>query len=927
MPEQPTKLRPDRDLQCYFQRPSAAAALSDTSATGFTVSGAFRQQFDWAVVEWNRDNVFEHPALRPLPDGDLSGIQLSYEEERTNCMAMDCKLWPTVDWPFLRVWATGADAVEREYKVPLKDHATPIEGDFAAAQATFELGGTVTASDYVELVWEAGDGVSPWLRHATHMMYYNDTLAGVAQGLADAINANTPDTGMAAAVDGTQITLQYASAAGANGNRVGAYANVGGSGTETWQPSWRILSGGTSPTTWRVDLDFSSLQGYVGPDFTAMAAVPTGSVRRMRWTWAPAQQSADFLRTEFQVTVANWAVTGTGAAYMVAGPGSWRVEDDSPSLTWAGTWQDRANGNYSGGSIRPTDTLGASVSYTYTAVGNHTAYLGTRKFLSDSAAGAQISIAFDGTTRQESLAMNGVEDTLVRIKVADAGAGAHTVTATHAGNGVFYFDFFEIAIPSAAPPAFAETLLTTLATDWDTDHSIALAPERTAWLLESLGFHGRANHYAGAMWFYELTRPGHQYASATVTFTGTPDFGAYTNLQVDTAAFQHLNLVADTAASIAKAFELELNAGATAVWGRAQGATLTIWSRTMGTAGNGMAVTADTGESQDFTAQPSGPLSGGADGDIASMPWADGWRTDLSSVPRLNRAARDWHSSYFRALKGYGIDVAAAFSMELQHGDPTPQTGIAQQYPDGSPALLNTPAVQTNFSPASTAFWQQVYLEMADLMSAAGITPYLQFGEVQWWYNAAPSGMPFYDAYTASAFQAEYGRPMAVIPSQNALPDGFQAECAFLPKLIGEFTQAIIGYVRAAHADARFEALYPMDTNDTPLNKIVNYPTDYWTPANLTCLKTENFLYTGNRDLNQVRNSIQLPMQLGFPPAQSSHLVGIGDYTTPWRKERRLALAKGVESVVLFALDQFCLIGYSLPLRPGLRRAVAMGSS
>ncbi|MCU1235005.1 MAG: hypothetical protein JWP63_2972, partial [Candidatus Solibacter sp.] len=28
MPEQLTKLRPDRDLQCYFERPSAVAALS-----------------------------------------------------------------------------------------------------------------------------------------------------------------------------------------------------------------------------------------------------------------------------------------------------------------------------------------------------------------------------------------------------------------------------------------------------------------------------------------------------------------------------------------------------------------------------------------------------------------------------------------------------------------------------------------------------------------------------------------------------------------------------------------------------------------------------------------------------------------------------------------------------------------------------------
>jgi len=33
-------------------------------------------------------------------------------------------------------------------------------------------------------------------------------------------------------------------------------------------------------------------------------------------------------------------------------------------------------------------------------------------------------------------------------------------------------------------------------------------------------------------------------------------------------------------------------------------------------------------------------------------------------------------------------------------------------------------------------------------------------------------------------------------------------------------------------------------------------------------------------------------MQLGFPCSQSSHLVGIGEYTTPWDKARRLALGE-----------------------------------
>jgi hypothetical protein len=53
--------------------------------------------------------------------------------------------------------------------------------------------------------------------------------------------------------------------------------------------------------------------------------------------------------------------------------------------------------------------------------------------------------------------------------------------------------------------------------------------------------------------------------------------------------------------------------------------------------------------------------------------------------------------------------------------------------------------------------------------------------------------------------------------------------------------------------------------------------------------------------------------------------VGIGEYTTPWPKEQRLALGEGLDSVVLFALDQFCLIGYGLPLDDGARRALFMG--
>src|ERR1700680_3887911 len=157
MAETIEKLRPDRDLQCFFYRPtsvsplsngSAIAALSETSPSGFTVSGTWRQQFDWAVVEWNRDNVYEHPAFRYLPDGDLSGLSLTYEETRTNCIPMDSQLFAIVDWPSLRVWATPTGGSETVYWVPLISHATPIAGSYQTAYADFTLSGTTPAGDY-----------------------------------------------------------------------------------------------------------------------------------------------------------------------------------------------------------------------------------------------------------------------------------------------------------------------------------------------------------------------------------------------------------------------------------------------------------------------------------------------------------------------------------------------------------------------------------------------------------------------------------------------------------------------------------------------------------------------------------------------------------------------------------------------------------
>lgn len=919
MSETLQKLQSNRDLQCYFFEPSAIAALSATSAAGYTVSGTWRQQFDWAVIEWNRDNVFEHPAFRYLPDGDLSGLTLSYQETRQNCIPLDSDLYPTVDWPTLRVWANNGSG-EQIYKVPLTTYATPVAGSYQSSTVQFTLGGTVTAGDYVGLAFLS--------EHYPYLMNAGDTLDFAIQNIVEGINAFSPT--MTASATGSTITITYLgtgrptnSTTGANGNLIGAYSYVSGSQTEQWDAPSKQFSGGTSPSQWQITLPFASLVDPV------LGVIPASSIRKLRWTYSAALQPGAFVRSEFQVVVSNWTVTGTGQGYSVAGPGTQRIEDDSDQVQYMGTWTSEG-GNYSGGMIHFTSVPQSSISCTYAFSQEHSLYLGTR--LID--AGTVISVVLDGGAPiSVDLSVPG-EDVLIRTLLGQLGSGTHTVTATHNGEAgtYFYFDFLEIAVPTTTLPAEASELKLTAATDWDTLHSQALAPERTAWMIYSLGFQARVNHYVGALWFYELTCIGQQYASTTITFSGSPDpnlitqiiLGTYGQPSSTDTTIDHLNLVGDTTETLATAFALLLNGGYTAVWAQASGNQLTIYSRSMGTDGNTITI-ATSANTTNLTITISGTattsgvttLSGGVDGN---------WYTDLQAVPRLNRAVRDWSQSYFQALNGYGFDATASFSMELGNGDPSAEAGIAQVYPDGVAVIVSTPALQTNFSPTSVAFWQQVHLDMATVMSAAGLTPYLQFGEVQWWYFPDDgSGMPFYDAYTTSTFQSQFGRPMTVITSNTVDSSTVPQEAVFLPGLIGSFTAQIRSFVRATYPNCRFEVLYPPDVNNFPLTNVINYPTTDWTPANLNCLKTESFTYTYDRNLDMSLQSMNSVNSLGFTPSQRSHLVGVSDATTAWLKEVRLAEGCGFESVVLFALDQMCLVGYLLPLSRGMRRSARFG--
>jgi hypothetical protein len=110
--------------------------------------------------------------------------------------------------------------------------------------------------------------------------------------------------------------------------------------------------------------------------------------------------------------------------------------------------------------------------------------------------------------------------------------------------------------------------------------------------------------------------------------------------------------------------------------------------------------------------------------------------------------------------------------------------------------------------------------------------------------------------------------------------------------------------------------------NSSAFNFAFNYPADSWTPAALDCLKTEGLGMTFNRNLAASEAGMGMGVPLGFDSTQRAHLVGLGDSTAPWLKEARIAEGQGFESIVGFALDQFCLIGYEVPFPRSTRRTV-----
>ncbi len=787
--EQILKLQPDRTLYLRgFDGSGAAASLCQTSPAGFSVCGVFRDMADFCVlVIYDADNIFEHYSIRYLPSFDLSGMVLTFDLTYQGLQPIDSAKYSWIDWAQLDVVSPSGAVTQ----IRLWDYATLAAGNYSVAQGTYTFsatGGCIiydrltlfvnnAAFDFIANGGESAADVAQWfadsinsynwwtyqqssvsviasvdgtgkltLKNArtgrvnvldTDVEWYDGTkFPGIASGsilyLAGAAytvaSVNSPTSLTLNSSAGSQTSAPYlAEYGGIDGNGVGVYIVVrpGNIHLQVDNPVLQLAGGSSAGVTWSLSLDFSAL----GID----------QIRQAWITFAPMlPASAVYADTEWTAAFTNWSVVDPNnkRPLEIAGPGSLRVGNREAACVYSGGgWKTQPANNYWRGFASVTAEPGDSVTVSYSFDQTHELYLGTSLYVDRGIVSA--SLDADSPTNLDCYLNAGSEVVTRRLLRSAVSAGSHTLTVmlgtsnNPSSSGFnFIFDYIEAAIPTAnISDAMVSYGNVSPALDFDTDATYKLSPQRLLWQLLKLGFQGHLNEYLGVFWWNQRKRVGASWNSAVATIDGVWANNDIAALTIGTFRMTKSVITWDTADTIAEHFVLYINSATISMWAEKTGTgQLTIHTRTPNW---GDTLSADV-TSAAGTITISGNINKGTEG---------AWQVDPSATNPINFPVRQWHTDLFSALHAAGLLITTSFSMELVYppDDGTLANAWQARFYDGTPVTTDTGyahllSSQCAFIDNMTAFQQSVFTEMAGLQSAAGLTPWLQFGEFLWWF-------------------------------------------------------------------------------------------------------------------------------------------------------------------------------------------------
>jgi hypothetical protein len=257
-------------------------------------------------------------------------------------------------------------------------------------------------------------------------------------------------------------------------------------------------------------------------------------------------------------------------------------------------------------------------------------------------------------------------------------------------------------------------------------------------------------------------------------------------------------------------------------------------------------------------------------------------------------------------------------------------------------AYIELQTSQCCFNPATvTAFLAACYVQAASILSAAGLIPWLQFGEFLWWFfdwctstsdgHHIEAGMAYYDANTATAAQAALGRALATFSHATDDPsiNGY-ADANFLRARLKAHIDGIRTAVLAVVPGAQFEMLWPYYVNNPTqnaygvggqLNRYVNLPIEYQqqSGSGLNRLKMEALSFgSQERNFTKAYEAMTFPWTapMAWTRSTSAYLIPWFNGGCPWDREW-LAVSDAAVSpawIGFWAIDHLCSFGWPLPL-------------
>ena len=850
-----SKLEPHRTINLRgFDRRGAAASMHSASASGFSFSGCWSDQADFAVaVLFDADDVYGHLyTSRYLPDFSLAGVTLDFDLALSGCQNPISTKYQSVPWGSLgyitRAVGGGGAVTEVSGTAPL--NVTAITGG-AAASATFTLSGTPTTYDRVQIVY-LGNIVFDTGVGGAYSITTGQILADVAANLATMITAGAATSGapLTATSSGASVTVTCTQV-GRDGNGIELLSMYKTTGNTAISPANAKLTGGADPTSIHVHLDFSALGlasvRQLWLTFAPALNYDSGSVNPSLVAYAPSEWSAVF---------SNWTVGDPGGVtpLKLSGPGSVTIASDDSWAKLAGSGWTQLPGWYVGGFAWQSTNAGDEVTVTYSCQSAHNLYLGT----AISMAGGTFNITVDGRTAVPvsgyALQSSGSPIYGRRLIASGVAAGTHTVVLTVA-SGTCVFDYLQAAVLSDPVAPSVTYHSASCACDFDTAQTYQIAPARLLWILSQVGFAGDIDFYAGVFFALKRVRNGGNFHQATVTLAGT--FSTGTGFGTGDAVFFDISgtslgaavYPADTLATLAQRL---VNAISATFVGVCAAPTSTAGQFTITSLSpiNGFTLSVSASTGATGTISITGDIGVGNEGT---------WAVDASQASPLNRAFVDYLTDLAALVKAAGQTMTVAFSQELLgppdantsrgtwsqrfatgatvltatgfgswgagmveavsgsnpqtiqqtgHGYVTGNTvhiaqgsngavwsvtvtdanhyqlttlasGTAFTVAAGASTLIDLQTTQCNFNPATvTAYLTNCYLQAAGILSAAGLTPWLQLGEVGWWFQSLVNGLAIGYASWTSPISIGTESPHGLSTGQGVIDCGVQGDTA-----------------------------------------------------------------------------------------------------------------------------------------------------